>query len=83
MVVPTTIASFDAFEATYADLLFDRHKTVGLIPYNVGLLKHGRLMFAIVGRTEEEVEAAYQQFQEQTALREGKFGREQRSWQAA
>ena len=83
MIVPTTIPSFDEFEAAYADLLFEPHKAAGLIPYNIGLLRHGKLMFVIVGRTEADVEAVYEQFREQTVVREPQLGRERRSWQAA
>lgn len=83
MIVPTTISSFDEFEAAYADLLFGPHKAAGLIPYNIGLLRHGKLMFVIVGRMEADVEAIYEQFLEQRIVREPQLRREPRSWQAA
>ncbi len=53
--IQTTLPSFAALEELCRDLFFDGRKTAGIIPYNVGLLEHGKLMLAIFGESRGDV----------------------------
>ena len=62
MVVETRATSFAELQATCGELLFDPRKAAGIIPFNVGMLRHGRFAFVIVGRTMKEVQAVYEEY---------------------
>jgi hypothetical protein len=57
--VRTNIRSFPEFYGRFRDLLFDGRASAGVIPYNVGMLQHGKIMLAIIGVTGQETEAVY------------------------
>jgi hypothetical protein len=52
----TDLKSFFSLRALHRDLLFNGREAAGIIPYNIGLLQHGKLMLAIVGETVADVE---------------------------
>lgn len=83
MIMPTPVTSFAALQAAYGDLLLDRKRAAGLIPANVGLLKHGYLMVAILGRAIEDVEAIYERFCQVSAEIESRQRGAQSTGQAA
>ncbi len=58
----TKARSFTELQAAYGDLLFDERKAAGIVPYNVGLLQHGKFMFALVGATSGHVASLYEKF---------------------
>ncbi len=67
MVVRTRAKSFAELRAAFEELLFDPRKAAGIIPFNVGMLRHGRFALVIVGRTTEEVQAVYEQYCQRAA----------------
>ena len=83
MIMPTPVTSFAALQAAYGDLFLDRKRVAGLIPANVGLLKHGYLMVAILGRATEDVEAIYERFCQVSAEIESRQRGAQSTGQAA
>ena len=57
----TKLTSFSSLQERDRDLLFDGRESAGIIPYNVGLLEHGKLMLTIVGETSRDVESLYEE----------------------
>jgi hypothetical protein len=62
LTVQTNLRVFSALQALCGDLLFDGREVAGIIPYNVGLLQHGKLMLVIVGETHDDVESLHDEF---------------------
>lgn len=62
MTIETDLSSYSAFRARCGDLLFDGRQSTGLIPYNVGLLQHGKLMVTVVGESVDDVVALETEF---------------------
>jgi hypothetical protein len=57
--ITTNLTSYMALQTLLGDLFFDGREVAGIIPYNIGLLQHGKLMLAIVGETTDHVEALH------------------------
>jgi hypothetical protein len=57
LTMQTNLRSFSSLYAVHRDLLFDGREAAGIIPYNIGLLQHDKLMLAIVGETVADTEA--------------------------
>ncbi len=55
LTMPTSLSSFTALQRSCEDLLFDGQRSVGFIPYNVGLLQHGKMMLVMIGESTREV----------------------------
>jgi hypothetical protein len=62
LTMQTSLKSFSALQSLHGDLLFNGRAAAGIIPYNVGLLQHGKLMLTVVGETSGDVEAIHDEF---------------------
>jgi hypothetical protein len=70
ITIETSATSFGAWQAICSDLFFDGREAAGLIPYNVGMLRQGKLMVAMIGETSVAVDALQQEVFRRSA-REG------------